>query len=656
MRFGVKAAVPLWRRIRPSVSDSSLARYSDELANDVRKRETQLRDQLRAGPTDFNKAVKITVRTKTATAQVKVARITDRVLRLQDPLRALVLGEAGSGKTVAATHLVLGLLDRRRREHSDASRAAVPVPVRVNAAGWNGEQPFSLWLAERLRSDYRLHSRVATALVDEGRILPLVDGLDEMDCVEAARAALAGLNEPPWRDRQLVVLCRTEDFEELRQRPGGARLVGAATMTMRSFTREEVIGYLKEQQEDDDVADDAWREVIRQVELDSTGPLATALRTPWMLALADTAQRHDPGIASRLAQCTEADDVRNRLLAQQIPAAVAGTARNGPDEHYKDVEKVTKWLSTLARRLDERGAAGGDGTTIWLDEVWELAGPIRCRALYGFVCGLIALLGLLPSFLAPVDEELSWLDGGWWPWLELLGFSLFIAIFVAWRPDAEGRRLAWQIPGRPWWRHALSRLREPTAIAIVLLAICGLFGIFAEITSAEALAMAALFLPGCLAYALVKVLSVDSADRSKLVMHEARLVRDDTTAAAVIGALVAAALWGGLVSADQLGGEPDGSLLAPLYTAGYFGLIAALVSGVATGRYLTAAALFSMDKSFPDRPARFLDWARRGGLLGVSGAAYQFRHETLREWVQANIPTPSQTWLDRISLWRRSSD
>ncbi|MEV0339297.1 hypothetical protein AB0H49_09740 [Nocardia sp. NPDC050713] len=635
VRLGVSAARPAWRWIRPSVSHSSLAGYADELADDVRRRETALRDQLRAGPTDPNLAVEITVRTKTDTTPVAVARITECVQGLR-VRRVLLLGEAGSGKTVAATHLVLGLLDRRR-ELGDAARAAEPVPVRVNAAGWNGEQLFSRWLAERLGSDYRLHRRVAKALVDAGLILPLVDGLDEMESVEAAHAALARINEVPWRHRPLVVLCRTEDFEELRQQPGGARLVGAATITMGSFSHEQIIGYLKQRQTDDDVADDAWSEVIGQVERESTGPLATALRTPWMLALADTAQRHDPEIASRLARSTEADDVRARLLAEQIPAAVDGRDRDGPYEHY-DVDKVTRWLATLARRLDERGATGGDGTTIRLDEVWELAGPVRCRALYGLVCGLVALLGLLPSFLVAVDEEPSWLDEGWWSWLGL-AFPLVIAIPVGWLPDVEGRRLAWRIPGRSWWRHALSRLWEPTWLAIIVMVVCGVFAVFADITAVEAVVLVALALPGCLAYALVRVLSVDSADKGKLIMHETRLVRDDATAAAVIGALVAVAIWAGFASADRLGGEPDGSLLAPLYSGGYFGLVAVMVYGVATGRYLTAAVLFSIDESFPDRPARFLEWARRGGLLSVSGDAYQFRHETLREWVKANTPS-----------------
>lgn len=639
VRVGAKAAGPLRRRLFPETSDPALARHADELAGKVRRRERELRAQLSAAPSDVI-AVEITVDAKAVDGAVQVTGLTEHVRSLPEPRRVLIHGEAGSGKTVAATYLTLGLLDHRD-EVADFPRANVAVPVRVNAAGWNGRQHFSRWLIERLGSDYGLLPRVAKALVESERILPLIDGLDEMDSVEAAYEALRKLSREPWKGRQLVVLCRTEDFEDLRRHAADARLASAATMEMRPLTHRQTIGYLASQQAKDHVPDDAWTDVIDRIEHAPTGPLATALRTPWMLALAVVAQQHDAGIGTKLTRFDDADAIRNQLLATQVRAAVAGTNPEGEFEDYTEAN-VTQWLATLAHRLDDRATAGQDGTTMQLDEVWELAGPIRCRVLYSLVCGLIALLGLVLSFLAPAPEGPTWLDAAVWTWLPLLAFPLAVMVVTSGPADVQARRLAWRRPGRAW-RHVVARLTEPIAIALCVAVICAVAVVFGGMTGRDALTIAALAAPGCLAYGLVNVLSVDSDEMYELVMHETRLLRDDATAAVVIGGLTAASIWGGVVGADRLGGEPDGSLLTPLYTAGYLGLIVTLLYGVATGRYLTAMALFAMTGSFPDRPARFLDWARRGGLLGVSYAAYQFRHETFREWVKANAPRPPDT-------------
>ncbi len=144
----------------------------------------------------------------------------------------MVLGDAGAGKTVAATYLVLGLIARRNQLHSDPERAAEPVPVRVNAAGWDGGQGFSAWLVARLGRDYRLRPNVAGKMVKAGMILPVLDGLDEMDDDTTggarARALLDRLNQREWAHRPVVVLCRSNEFDRLKH-AGGATSNTVAT-------------------------------------------------------------------------------------------------------------------------------------------------------------------------------------------------------------------------------------------------------------------------------------------------------------------------------------------------------------------------------------------------------------------------------------------
>ncbi|MFF0445351.1 hypothetical protein ACFYT4_02840 [Streptomyces sp. NPDC004609] len=80
--------------------------------------------------------------------------------------------DAGTGKTVLALALVLQLAERWE--------PGARVPVRMTAATWPGG-PLSRWLEEHLVDVYRLSRRDAHALVRSDLLLPVVDGLDELD-------------------------------------------------------------------------------------------------------------------------------------------------------------------------------------------------------------------------------------------------------------------------------------------------------------------------------------------------------------------------------------------------------------------------------------------------------------------------------------------
>src|SRR6476646_4812723 len=163
--------------------------------------------------------------------------------RRQETQRMAVLGAPGSGKTVLAVHLLLDQL-RDRAALTDNLRIDTPVPVRVNVAGWDGGGDFTSWVASRLKTDYGLPPKVALALTDAGYILPILDGLDEMDPPNAeperARIALDRLNEPPWRNRAVVVMCRISVYDRLRELRGDAGLHGATTITLQPLSPIEI--------------------------------------------------------------------------------------------------------------------------------------------------------------------------------------------------------------------------------------------------------------------------------------------------------------------------------------------------------------------------------------------------------------------------------
>jgi DNA polymerase III delta prime subunit len=175
----------------------------------------------------------------------------------------LVLGEAGSGKTTALLELARDLL-AVPEEHSvqSASVAPKPIPVVLKLSTWGEQQAgtehgqkngkdgasrspgkqISLddWMVSALHLQYGIPSRHGTLLVRSDRLLPLFDGLDEVSdryrdmCVQAinrfVRTHLA----------DIVVSCRTEEYERIP-----TRLSLQEAVEIKLPTRGQVHAYLE---------------------------------------------------------------------------------------------------------------------------------------------------------------------------------------------------------------------------------------------------------------------------------------------------------------------------------------------------------------------------------------------------------------------------
>ncbi len=75
----------------------------------------------------------------------------DSYYLLQTAGRLVIVGEPGSGKTVAASELVLRLLGPR----SDDNHERI-VPVRISIANWDTKRDLRTWLADEIVSNYRV--------------------------------------------------------------------------------------------------------------------------------------------------------------------------------------------------------------------------------------------------------------------------------------------------------------------------------------------------------------------------------------------------------------------------------------------------------------------------------------------------------------------
>ncbi|WP_367128442.1 helix-turn-helix domain-containing protein [Saccharothrix sp. HUAS TT1] len=283
--------------------------------------------------------------------------------------RLVVLGRAGAGKTILTTRFVLDLLGARA--------PADPVPVIFGLGSWNPVRTeLRDWLAEQLVRDHPGlaapgpgGSSLAAALVDAHRVLPVLDGFDEV-AGGLHRAALAALNATTL---PLLVTSRVAEYRAAVEATGVLRAAGAVELV--DLTGADLADYLPRTTGTTGRSGNPWQPVLDQVLAHPDGVLAAVLTTPLMVALArriySDAPGHDPAELLDAARFDAVEAVEQHLLAGFVPAVYQ--ERRGAGGY--DVEHVRRWLGHLADHLTRLGTHN----LAW----WQLGTslPRRARAL-----------------------------------------------------------------------------------------------------------------------------------------------------------------------------------------------------------------------------------------------------------------------------------
>ncbi|MER5356871.1 NACHT domain-containing protein [Streptomyces sp. NPDC002785] len=347
-----------------------------------------------------------------------------------EPRRLVITGAAGAGKTVLALELMIALIDHRSEDD--------PVPIRISLAQWDTDQPLSTLLMQRLTEAYELSSKEAAGLIAHGMVLPVLDGLDEMDPLangtpnpEAprARAALNELNryQDGLKAGPVVLTCRTGHYDALALSPN-SRLLDAARVAIAPIDTHRAIDYLRSRILDAP----RWQPLIDQLDTQPASPLAAILSTPWRLCLTATVYHHE-GDPSDLLHHADGHDLDQYLLSRYLRATIT----NSHAPHRYQPDDVHRWLNHLTSHLAGTPTRA-PATDITLHHLWPLAGTTRVR-ITDFAVTVIPFAFVEIFFVKRAPGPLI-----------SFAFIAVLACFAVFRPTPQPNRLrvSWGRPGR----------------------------------------------------------------------------------------------------------------------------------------------------------------------------------------------------------------
>ncbi|AEW99585.1 helix-turn-helix domain-containing protein [Streptantibioticus cattleyicolor] len=602
-------------------------------------------------------------------------RATAEVYRRIRSGRLVVLGRAGSGKSILTIRFVLDFLDTWAPPD--------PVPVIFSIASWDPTATaLRDWLIGRLLRDHpHLARRVpsgetlAAALVDADLILPVLDGFDEI--AEGLRCeALEALNATSL---PLVLTSRRGEYAEA-VRATGTPLIWAAGIELADLTLDDLTAYLprttRPAARGDDGSGAGWDAVLARLG-DGRTPvcanLAGVLSTPLMVILARTlysgARDRDPAELLDDRRFPTEHALEEHLLAGFVPTVYRGrpaersaaghpAGRRDPDP---SPEQAQRWLGYLAHRLVLPDRERHD--LAW----WHIAGSLRRSTrltavlLASALCVAVAdwIVDLLATPLRPVEVLVQGALMG--PVAGLAFAAVYGVVDALGGGVLEPSRVRLRLTGA---RDGVGR-RPARSFTTRSAAALGGFALGAgcacafaleralysgvpltddgalTVTLVNVLAFGLIFgLAAGLVFGLMSVLeapldvtsaatpaSLLAANRAAVRRQIAVLVPLLTLAIAGGGRLVVGLLRGFLGPMNW--GLTDGLVIGAV--GGLGGAFAYVFSFTAWGHWVVLVRLWlPLTGKLPWDTAAFLDDAYRRGVLRRTGAVHQFRHTRLQ--------------------------
>lgn len=355
--------------------------------------------------------------------------------------KLLILGEVGSGKTTTLIELARELITRAE---SDVDQ---PMPVLFVLSSWKyDQQTIAQWLVSELKEKYGVRWDIGEQWLMEHQLLPLLDGLDELEagyqekCVDAINIFLASEN----RALQFVVCSRLEEYERLNIK---FRLNEA--ICLKPITEQQIQQFLE------GVGLEETRQIIR-----SEPKILQLAKSPLFLSFIAFTYRKI--LIKRCHIFNSTEESLKYLLKTYVQHMLSRKVRTQWYSKRKPpkARETQYWLHWLAQRLKETSQA--EFLIEKMQPSWLKTNTQKCRyrvlgslvgiIIGGFTFGLISwltfanLLGAIASFLIGgamvgpnigFSKEIKTLENLTISWTNLrinflprLSIGLFVGVFL----------------------------------------------------------------------------------------------------------------------------------------------------------------------------------------------------------------------------------
>jgi GTPase SAR1 family protein len=313
--------------------------------------------------------------------------------------RLLIAGNPGVGKTVLLLKFAINSLDNIKDIEKE------PFPVIFNLASWSEEyKNFGDWLSAMLVSGYGFSKAFAETILQQERIIFLLDGLDELARNETEEIAaekrakcLAALDDYLKGERKAVICSRIEEFLSMKKQQRQDAPVSAKVRVL-NLTKEQVLKALRQAGDDSEFKHHkAANNLLKIIEKEENDNFLEVLGTPFYFTTA--MEVFDREILNEKDLPEKADEIKKYLIEKFVERKLKIEANPNNFES----EKTRKWLKWLARLMERKQRITfelADLQPADLDKKWHL--DLFIGLSFGLFAGLAfgLFIGLLFSLFA----------------------------------------------------------------------------------------------------------------------------------------------------------------------------------------------------------------------------------------------------------------
>lgn len=603
------APVIAWtrRRTKTEVSPSDQAgKVADTLSRQV---ERQWRDEAKARGLN-DPSVPLAVRWHPASSELTdhpesgagvLAGSTADVARLAASFteltykRLVILGAPGSGKTTLALLLLLALI--KRRSSGD------PVPVLLSAASWDpAKDHLNTWIVreiDRIYEPLQHGTSIGKTLLNEQKLIPIVDGLDELHASKRP-LAISEINRALASESSVILTCREEEYD-IAVREGDV-LTSAAVIVAQPLRPGEIISYLS--LSSSPIRISAWKPVFDRV-MEPKDDLAVFFSTAlnvWLARQVYSDHGSSPTEMTDSSRFSTPRDLQDHLVSSFIKSAYSTEPTQPSEADYLAVRrrhwsqaKAGVWLGVLATHLERLGTS---------DLAWwrlrDAVPPIGVSIVFG------AMGGIIFGVAGELRDNMGYVFG-------IMG-AIAVGCAVGFRKTPEPRYL--DLHGLAYVRSALRLVGRVSAIVISCWIAGGeIFGIAFGVIGGVAV--------GAIQLVWISIRPDETKDPAALLRLHRKIFFRNLLAGGLGGACV------GLL-ASPLFGRGD-RYLSGAITGLLGGLMIAAAAASPWIGYRVAHGWLAFQRKVPWRLMAFLDDSYKRSVMRQVGAAYQFRHLQLQK-------------------------